>query len=54
MCFSPNISEGLKVTITVLLRFSLYFQKRDVWAEAEEEEEESRERVNPSQQGCRR
>lgn len=32
-----------------MFSFSSSFQKGDVWAQAEEEEEESREGVNPSQ-----
>lgn len=50
--FSPTMPEGLRGALTVLLSFSSSLQKGDVWAEAEEEEEERREGVNPRQQGC--
>ena len=45
-----------KLLLLYFLVFLLLFspQKRDVWAKAEEEEEECREGVNPSQQRCPR
>ena len=53
VCFLLTCLNESKLLSLYFLVF-LFFQKGDVWAEAEEEEEESREGVNPSQQGCPR